>query len=91
MDEVWYDHFNTQSSENEDYRLHFVFDQKRHVNYRNYDVKGDKIRDYVHKEIVVTAGLYEYYPEFNHYERLVSLERDFPVNIVPSLSDRNKI
>ena len=91
LEEVWYYHFNAESDENEDYRLHFVFDQKGHVNYRNYDVKGDKIRDYVHKEIVVTDELYEYYPEFNHYERLVSLKRDFPVNNVPSLPDRNKI
>lgn len=90
LEEVWYYHFNAESDENEDYRLHFVFDQKGHVSYRKYDEQHGKTYDYERIEILVTDGLYEHYPEFSHYEGLVSLERDFPVDIVPFPPDRNK-
>ncbi|SHG09624.1 hypothetical protein [Pedobacter caeni] len=84
LEEIWYYHFSAESNENEDYRLHFVFDQSGHVSYRKYDEQNKKIQDYESNKSFVIDGLYEPYPEFGHYESVARLERDFPVDIFPA-------
>lgn len=83
LDEIWYYSFSSESSDNEDYRLHFVFDETGQVSYRKYDEKNEKIQDYESNKLFVIDGLYEKYPEFDQYEGITKLNRDFPVDIIP--------
>jgi len=87
--EIWYYNFSSESTENEDYRLHFVFDETGQVNYRKYDEQNEKIQDYESNKLFVVDGLYEKYPEFDQYEGITKLDRDFPVDIVPTNTNPN--
>lgn len=80
--EVWYLHFSSETKENEDYRLHFVFDEQGNVAARKYDERNKKMLDYEGKEPIYPSGLYEDYPEFGQYEGITKLERDIPFDMV---------
>ena len=73
--EVWYYYFPNEEATNEDYRLHFVFDQEGNAAYRKYDEINKKTIDYETKEPLNVSGLYESYPEFGKYEGLIKVER----------------
>ncbi|MCX2449963.1 hypothetical protein OQX61_01650 [Pedobacter sp. PLR] len=81
--EIWCYHFTSGSGENEDYRLHFVFDEEGNVNYRKYDEKNQKIEDYESNRKFDISGLYEAYPAFGAYKSLIRLDRDLPLDIFP--------
>jgi hypothetical protein len=89
LDEIWYYNFSSESNDNEDYRLHFVFDETGQVNYRKYDEQNEKIQDYESNKLFVINGLYEKYPEFDQYEGITKIDRDFPVDIVPPNTNPN--
>ncbi|MCX2449962.1 hypothetical protein OQX61_01645 [Pedobacter sp. PLR] len=80
--EIWYYHFTSEHGENEDYRLHFVFDEEGNVNYRKYDEKNQKIEDYESNRKFDISGLYEAYPAFGAYKSLIRLDRDLPLDIL---------
>jgi hypothetical protein len=81
--EIWYYHFTSQMAENEDYRIHFVFDEQGNVNYRKYDEKNKKFQDFESNKQFDISDLYEPYPEFGKYEGIIRLERNFPVSVFP--------
>ncbi|MCX2449967.1 hypothetical protein OQX61_01670 [Pedobacter sp. PLR] len=83
LQEIWYYHFTSERGENEDYRLHFVFDEEGNVNYRKYDEKNQKIEDYESNRKFDISGLYEAYPAFGEYKSLIRLDRDLPLDIFP--------
>jgi len=87
LDEIWYNNYTSESSDKESYRLHFVFDEDGNVNYRKYDEVNQKTQDFESKEPSDVSGLYEAYPEFEKYESLIRLERNFPLDIMPKGSD----
>lgn len=82
--EVWYHSFSNESTEDEDYRLHFVFDFEGNVSYRKYDDVNGKITDFESKQPLDATNLYEDYPEFGHYDGIMKLERnvDFLSNML---------
>ena len=65
----------------ESYRLHFIFNEDGNVSHRKYDEVNKKFFDYESKEPSDISGLYEAYPEFEKYESLIRLERNFPLDI----------
>ncbi len=75
LEEVWYKYFPNEVTTDEDYRLHFVFDQEGNAAYRKYDEINKKTIDYETKEPLDVSGLYEPYPEFGKYEGLIKVER----------------
>lgn len=79
--EVWYFNFPNEQTEDEDYRLHFVFDKEGNVDYRKYDEVNKKMLDYEGKEKMDISGLYEDYPSFGNYEGVLQLEREFPIDL----------
>ena len=81
--EIWYYHFTSESGENEDYRIHFVFDEEGNINYRKYDDKNQKFEDYESNRKLDVSGLYEPYPNFGEYESLTRLDRNLPLDIFP--------
>ena len=85
--EVWYYNYLSGSEVDESYRIHFVFDEDGNVNYRKYDEVKKKFFDYESKESADITGLYEPFPEFEKYESLIRLERDFPIGTVPYASE----
>lgn len=90
LGEAWYLHFSSETQSQEDYRLHFVFDQEGNVAIRKYDEINQKTEDYESNRRFDISGLYEKYPEFGQYESLVRLDRDLPFNIIPPPADPNK-
>ncbi len=76
LEEVWYSFYPNSDAKDENYRLHFVFDQDGNAAYRKYDDLAHKTYDYETKEPLDVSGLYEDYPEFGHYEGLIRLERN---------------
>ena len=82
LDEIWYNNYTSESSETESYRMHFVFDEDGNVNYRKYDEVNHKTQDFESKEQSDVTGLYESYPDFEKYEDLIKLERNFPLEIM---------
>lgn len=83
LGEAWYLHFASETQDQEDYRLHFVFDKEGNVAVRKYDETNQKTQDFESNRRFDISGLYEKYPEFGQYESLVRLERDLPFNIIP--------
>ncbi|MDR2917737.1 MAG: hypothetical protein LBV72_00015 [Tannerella sp.] len=86
LHEVWYYNYLSEDAINEDYRIHFAFDQEGNASYRKYDEINEKTLDYESKEPLDVSGLYEDYPEFGNYERLIKVERNMPL-----LDDMNNI
>ncbi|RKE44312.1 hypothetical protein [Sphingobacterium detergens] len=80
--EVWYYNFPTENTEEEDYRMHFVFDEEGNVNYRKYDEVNKKTLDYESNRQFNMTGLYEPIPTFGDYESLIRLERDLPIDVM---------
>lgn len=87
--EVWYYHFTTESSDSEEYRIHFVFDEEGNINYRKYDEKNQKIEDYESNRKFEMSGLYEPYPVFGEYDSLIRLERNLPLDIFPGKGNQD--
>lgn len=81
--EIWYYHFTSETNDNEEYRIHFVFDEQGNVNYRKYDEKDQKFQDFESNKQFDISDLYEPYPEFGKYEGIIRLERNFPVDVIP--------
>ncbi len=73
--EVWYYYFSNAETNNDDSRVHFVFDPEGNVAYREYDNINEKGSDYEINEFSDVESLYEPYPEFGNYEGLTKLER----------------
>ncbi|KAA1242346.1 hypothetical protein [Aquimarina sp. RZ0] len=76
--EIWYYHFTKEDTNQEEYRMHYVFDEEGNVSARKYDDKNQKILDYESKEPMDTRVLYEPYPEFGEYEGIIKLDREIP-------------
>ncbi|MCO6564179.1 MAG: hypothetical protein J6581_01915 [Apibacter sp.] len=76
LEEVWFYQFIPgNSSEEQEYRMHFAFDQDGNYAARKYiDPKG-KYEDYEGNQKLDFSGLYEKYPEFGQYEGIIQLER----------------
>ncbi|OCG64081.1 hypothetical protein A9G48_03915 [Gilliamella sp. wkB18] len=76
LEEVWFYQFIPgNSSEEQEYRMHFAFDQDGNYAARKYiDSKG-KYEDYEGNQKLDFSGLYEKYPEFGQYEGIIQLER----------------
>ncbi len=79
LGEVWYYYFDSEDVEDENYRIHFVFDEDGNVNYRVYDDIHKRTIDYESKETFDILNLYELYPEFNKYDGILKIERDIPI------------
>lgn len=88
--EIWYYHFTSENGENEDYRIHFVFDEEGNINYRKYDDKNQKFEDYESNRKFDVSGLYEPYPNFGEYESLTRLDRDLPLDVFPAGENSDK-
>ena len=76
LEEVWYSFYPNSEAKDENYRLHFAFDQDGNAAYRKYDDLAHKIYDYETKEPLDVSGLYEAYPAFGHYDGLIKIERN---------------
>lgn len=81
--EAWYYHFTSESVMEEDYRIHFVFDEEGNISYRKYDDKNQEIQDFEGNKKFDVSGLYEPYPEFGNYDGITRLDRDLPLDITP--------
>ncbi|MBS7566739.1 hypothetical protein KHS38_20205 [Mucilaginibacter sp. Bleaf8] len=81
--EIWYYHFASEAAKDEEYRIHYAFDEQGDINYRKYDEKNQKIQDFEGNKRFDISGLYEAYPEFGQYESLIRLERNLPLDIEP--------
>jgi len=79
--EVWYYQYK-EGADNEDYRLHFVFDEKGNIALRKYDEIAQKAIDYEGKQALDVSNLYEEYPDFGKYNDVLKLERDIPFDIM---------
>ncbi|MCS4533016.1 hypothetical protein [Neisseria montereyensis] len=77
--EVWFYDFSSEDVEEEDSRIHFVFDEEGNVNYRVYDSINQKTMDYESKEPFDISNLYEPYPEFDKYDSVLKIERNIPI------------
>ncbi|WP_128755330.1 hypothetical protein [Aquimarina sediminis] len=76
--EIWYYHFTKEFTDQEEYRMHYVFDEEGNVAVRKYDDKNQKMSDFESKEPMDIRGLYEPYPEFDQYDGIIKLEREIP-------------
>jgi len=79
LHEVWYREYSDDETNNEDYRIHFVFDREGNAAYRKYDEINQKAIDYESNQPFDVSGLYEDYPKFGEYENLIKLERDIDI------------
>ena len=83
LGEVWYYHFTSETLENEDYRLHFVFDEDGNISYRKYDEKEQKIEDYEGNRALNVESLYEEFPDFGKYENFLVENRPALDEFIP--------
>ncbi|MDR0604547.1 MAG: hypothetical protein LBG80_09625 [Bacteroidales bacterium] len=79
LEEIWYNEYLDDETENMDYYLHFVFDREGNAAYRKYDEIAKKTIDYESSQPFDVSGLYEDYPEFGKYENLIKLERNIDI------------
>jgi hypothetical protein len=77
--ELWYKVYSNNETNEKNCRFHFVFDTDGNINYRKYDEIEKKTIDYESKNKFNINGLYENYPDFGNYEKIIKLERDIDI------------
>ena len=87
--EVWFTQYIAgNSSEDEEYRIHFAFDQDGNYAARKYIDSKRKYEDYEGNQTLDFSGLYEKYPEFGQYQGIIQLERPVLIDIISGHKQR---
>ena len=83
LEEVWFTQYIAgNSSEDQEYRIHFAFDQDGTYAARKYIDSKRKYEDYEGNQKLDFSGLYEKYPEFGQYQGIIQLERPVLIDII---------
>ncbi|WP_223064570.1 hypothetical protein, partial [Frischella japonica] len=89
LEEVWFTQYIVgNSSEDEEYRIHFAFDQDGNYAARKYIDSKRKYEDYEGNQTLDFSGLYEKYPEFGQYQGIIQLERPVLIDIISGHKQR---
>ncbi len=75
LQEIWYYKFSDDEGEEQEYRIHFAFDEEGGYAARKYIDSQNRIEDYKGNRTLDVSSLYEDYPKFGHYESITRLNR----------------
>jgi hypothetical protein len=77
--ELWYKVYSNNETNDMDCYFHFVFDTDGNISYRKYDELEKKTMDYESKNKFNIDELYEDYPDFGNYEKIIKFERNIDI------------
>ncbi|MDR2235734.1 MAG: hypothetical protein LBE92_06395 [Chryseobacterium sp.] len=75
LNEVWYYDFTSETTEEEEYRLHFNFNEDGNVKYTKFNDKIGKSEDFEANQKIDITNLYEDFPNFDEYDKILVEDR----------------